>query len=90
MFDGVKEITCSSTMCNVGVPPRTNMIGTSDCQEISFSRTQSQNISMGQESSILHKEYPTVRRTWTCGFLVLLPRTDPDDILKVPDSAFEN
>ena len=44
VFVGVKEITCSSTRCNVGVPPRTNMIGTSDCREISFSRTQSLQI----------------------------------------------
>src|SRR5947207_3243990 len=35
---------CVTTMCNVGVPPRTNMIGTSDCREISFSRTQSLQI----------------------------------------------
>ena len=70
------------------------MIGTSDCPEISFSRIQPLQIpkySHGPReldtSQRIPKRCVGLRRL---GSLCCLPRTDPDDILKVPDSAFEN
>src|SRR3989337_2701444 len=94
VFCGVKEITCSSTMCNVGVPPERNMIGTSDCREISFSRIQffadPKIFPWAKRARYFAKNTQRCVGLGLVGSLCCLPKTDPGDILKVPDSAFEN